>query len=88
MNTAFIKEIFYSIQGEGLYAGTAQHFIRFCDCNLNCSYCDTNWKKSEILFASSFYLMLFSIEINKNYKRQKIIVMFKITDCFGLFRFK
>ena len=42
-NKAKIKEIFASIQGEGLYIGYKQLFIRFCGCNLNCNYCDTDY---------------------------------------------
>lgn len=42
-NIAKIKEIFSSIQGEGLYIGTKQLFIRFCSCNLKCNYCDTSF---------------------------------------------
>ena len=38
-----IKEIFSSVQGEGPYVGYKQLFIRFCGCNLNCSYCDTDY---------------------------------------------
>lgn len=38
-----IKEIFESIQGEGPFVGAKQLFIRFCGCNLNCDYCDTNF---------------------------------------------
>ena len=41
-----IKEIFTSIQGEGPYVGYKQLFIRLCGCNLNCSYCDTDFDKS------------------------------------------
>lgn len=37
-----IVEIFTSIQGEGPYVGVKQLFIRFCGCNLNCDYCDTD----------------------------------------------
>lgn len=40
--TAKIKEIFESVQGEGILAGYKQIFIRFAFCNLNCDYCDTN----------------------------------------------
>ena len=43
-NNAFIKEIFESIQGEGPYIGYKQLFVRFSNCNLNCSYCDTDFK--------------------------------------------
>jgi 7-carboxy-7-deazaguanine synthase len=38
---AKISEIFSSIQGEGLYQGRAQVFVRFFGCNLSCDYCDT-----------------------------------------------
>ena len=40
---AKIKEIFSSIQGEGLYQGQIHTFVRFCFCNLNCMYCDTDF---------------------------------------------
>ena len=38
---ARITEIFDSVQGEGLYLGEKQVFVRFFDCNLSCAYCDT-----------------------------------------------
>ncbi len=38
---ANIKEVFLSIQGEGLWIGKRQVFIRFTGCNLRCSFCDT-----------------------------------------------
>lgn len=38
---ANVAEIFASIQGEGLLVGTRQLFVRFCGCNIHCSYCDT-----------------------------------------------
>lgn len=38
---ASICEIFTSIQGEGLYVGERQIFVRFAGCNLSCQYCDT-----------------------------------------------
>lgn len=39
-----INEIFESIQGEGPVVGYKQLFIRFCGCNLNCNYCDTEFQ--------------------------------------------
>lgn len=39
-----INEIFSSIQGEGIYFGQRQVFVRFSGCNLSCGYCDTEFE--------------------------------------------
>lgn len=39
--SANVVEVFSSIQGEGVYVGYRQIFVRFFSCNLECVYCDT-----------------------------------------------
>ena len=45
MKKYLINEIFYSLQGEGKHTGHPFIFIRFSNCNLKCSFCDTEFKK-------------------------------------------
>lgn len=47
MNSAYISEIFPTIQGEGIYVGERQLFIRFIGCNISCGYCDAEEIKKQ-----------------------------------------
>ena len=61
MKTYLVNEIFYSLQGEGVRAGTPNLFLRFSKCNQTCTKethgfdCDTefesgrNWTLEEIV---------------------------------------
>jgi len=43
-----IAEIFYSIQGEGMWTGTPAVFVRLAGCNLSCDFCDTDYSLKRI----------------------------------------
>ncbi len=43
-----LVEVFSGIQGEGIYVGRRQIFIRTCGCNLDCAYCDTPGPRSRV----------------------------------------
>lgn len=42
-----ICEIFYSLQGESTFAGLPCVFIRLSGCNLDCTWCDTPYARTE-----------------------------------------
>lgn len=64
MKRYLVNEIFFSIQGEGVRAGTAAAFIRFSKCNLRCCdetvgwQCDTDFESGEWYTAGDLVGML------------------------------
>ncbi|UCH84136.1 MAG: 7-carboxy-7-deazaguanine synthase QueE, partial [Candidatus Latescibacterota bacterium] len=45
--TGYISEIFCSIQGEGIYVGDRQVFVRTAGCSATCYWCDTLASKNK-----------------------------------------
>ena len=48
----YIAEVFSGIQGEGLWVGRRQIFIRLAGCNLACGYCDQPEAREESAMAA------------------------------------
>lgn len=59
-----IREIFYSIQGEGPFAGEPAVFVRLAGCNLQCPMCDTDYTRTR---ASMYPHQIFEA-VNTCYK--------------------
>lgn len=51
-----INSIFYTIQGEAIFAGKPAVFIRLAGCNLRCPMCDTEYTRSEKLHVEDILL--------------------------------
>lgn len=49
-----VMEQFYTLQGEGKYAGHAAYFIRLAGCDVGCVWCDVkeSWEVSEDQYVS------------------------------------
>ncbi|MCM1309721.1 MAG: 7-carboxy-7-deazaguanine synthase QueE [Bacteroides sp.] len=39
-----VNEVFYSLQGEGVWTGCAAVFVRLSGCNRACEFCDTDFR--------------------------------------------
>lgn len=70
--TAPIYEIFISYQGEGLFVGQRQIFVRFSGCNLKCSYCDEPAASKKSNLKSLGWALKKIKELSKKYKTNKI----------------
>lgn len=60
-----VNEIFLSLQGEGRHAGEAAVFIRLSGCNLNCPFCDTDFKEYILMDVPSIIRHIYE-ECGKN----------------------
>ena len=47
-----VHSIFYTLQGEGPFAGTPAVFIRLAGCNLQCPLCDTDYTSNRTVMST------------------------------------
>lgn len=45
-NELVVQSVFYTIQGEGPFAGQPAVFVRLWGCNLRCTFCDTDFESN------------------------------------------
>ena len=63
---AEITDIFSSVQGEGIFVGAKQVFVRFKRCNMNCVFCDEQRDADPRLFTTETLMgAISSIEESK-----------------------
>ena len=55
-------EIFHSIQGEGITAGSPSVFLRLAKCNLTCTWCDTKYTWDWTNYDINDQLLLMSVD--------------------------
>lgn len=78
MIKAPVSDIFFSYQGEGIYAGKPQVFVRFFGCNIECDYCDTKLKRCEPLDVDQVVIRIDKLT-QKHFSNRKMPPSISIT---------
>ncbi len=66
-----LRDIYESIQGEGLLVGTLSVFLRFQGCNLRCSWCD---QPEALEFADPNMELTKVLRIIRNFRAKHVVI--------------
>lgn len=69
-----VQSIFYTIQGEGPFAGIPAVFIRLAGCNLRCWFCDTDFESGWNNIMTPEAMHNLTVELSRG-KRQPLVVL-------------
>lgn len=69
----YVHSIFYTIQGEGPFAGQPAIFLRLAGCNLMCPYCDTIYTGEAVRLMTVNDIVL-QLEKLRTYKRTLLVI--------------
>lgn len=73
-STYLVKEIFGpTIQGEGAHAGRACVFLRFAVCNLQCAWCDTDFRAEGATRMSADEIVQKLLDIDRHGARMVVV---------------
>jgi len=68
-DSLFVTSMFFTLQGEGPYAGQPALFIRLAKCNLDCSFCDTFFDDGDWLTFDEIESKMYAA-INDHWSKQ------------------
>lgn len=68
-----VKDIWYTIQGEGPWSGFPAIFIRFSDCNQRCWFCDTDFTGGTNYNLAELVLKIEQMHLDNNYCRRIVM---------------
>lgn len=69
-----VKEMFGpTLQGEGAHAGRPCVFLRFAACNLDCSWCDTDFAPAGAVRVTADEIVARLVELDRNQARMVVV---------------
>jgi organic radical activating enzyme len=70
-----VKNIFATLQGEGLYVGVPSVFIRLGGCNLACNFCDTEFENAPTIPLTDIIQKTGYLAVNNEGERVRKLVV-------------